>query len=114
VNCDASLDDLRFVLKVVSVTDVMEAQALVAEQTAVFHRIDGERMVHQRGAIALAVGTLALVLDEVTGGSLAHVLGARGQLTPGETVTTVALLSGAPAELHAPASCMGIRHRETS
>ena len=67
---------------------------------AVLHRIESEHLVPLHDAIALPDGTLALVLDQVTGGSLAHVLGARGQLTPGETVTTIAPLFRALAELH--------------
>ena len=67
---------------------------------AVLHRIESEHLVPLHDAIALPDGTLALVLDQVTGGSLAHALGARGQLTPGETVTTIAPLFRALAELH--------------
>jgi len=96
-----SHDDRALVVKVVRVSDVTEAQALTTHMMAVLLRIENEHLVRQHSAIALADGTLALVLDRVTGGSLDLLLGARGQLTPGETVTTVAPLFGALADLHA-------------
>ena len=95
------LDDRRLVLKIVPVTDVTQAQAQVTRQMAVLGRIGNEHVVRQHSVIALADGTLALVLDQVTGGSLAMLLGSRGPLRPGETVTTVAPLFGALADLHA-------------
>jgi serine/threonine protein kinase len=94
-------DDRALVVRIVRVSDVTEALSLATHMTAVLHRIESEHLVRQYGAIALADGTLALVLDHVTGGSLALLLGARGHLTPGETVTTVAPLFGALADLHA-------------
>jgi eukaryotic-like serine/threonine-protein kinase len=94
-------DDRALVVKIVTVSDVTEAQVLTAQLMAALHRIENEHLVRQHDSIALADGTLALVLDQVTGGSLAHVLGVRGQLTPGETVTTIAPLFGALADLHA-------------
>ena len=96
-----SLDGNRFVLKSIPVTDVTQAQALAAQQMAAYDRIENEHLVRRHSAIAMADGTLTLVLDEVSGGSLAQLLGARGQLTPGETVTTVAPLFKALADLHA-------------
>jgi hypothetical protein len=105
-----SQDDHRFVLKVIPVTDPAQAKALATQQLAVYSRIENEHVVRQHCAIDLADGTLALVLDEVTGGSLAHLLAARGQLTPGETVTTVAPLFKALADLHAD----GVVHGDPS
>lgn len=96
-----SLDDHPFALKVIPVADVTWAKAQAVRQIAVSRRLRSEHLVRLHDAIALADGTLALVQEEVTGGSLAKVLGARGQLTPGETVTTLAPLFGALAELHA-------------
>lgn len=96
-----NLDGCRFVLKVVPVADVTQAQALAAQQMAVYDAIENDHLVRRHGAIAMGDGTLALVLDEVTGGSLAQLLGARGRLTVGETVTTVAPLFRALADLHA-------------
>ena len=96
-----NLDGCRFVLKAVPVADVTQAQALAAQQMAVYDAIENDHLVRRHGAIAMGDGTLALVLDEVTGGSLAQLLGARGRLTVGETVTTVAPLFRALADLHA-------------
>ncbi|MDQ1484072.1 MAG: eukaryotic-like serine/threonine-protein kinase [Actinomycetota bacterium] len=94
------LDGHPFVLKVVPVADLANAQALAAEQMALHDRVDSEHVVRQHAAVALADGTVALVLDEVNGGSLSQLLGSRGQLTPGETVTTVAPLLRALDDLH--------------
>jgi hypothetical protein len=96
-----SLDGHPFALKVVPVADLAKAQALAAEQMALHDRVDSEHVVRQHAAVALADGTVALVLDEVKGGSLAQLLGSRGQLTPGETVTTIAPLLQALDDLHA-------------
>jgi len=96
-----SLDGLRFALKVLAVTDAAQAQEVATRQMAEFDRIGNEHLVRRHGAVATSEGTLALVLDEVTGGSLAQLIGARGQLTPGETVTTLAPLFRALADLHA-------------
>jgi hypothetical protein len=96
-----NLDDRRFVLKIVSVTDAAQARVQAARLMAVLQGVENQHVVRLHAAIALAGGALALVLDQVTGGSLVHVLGARGQLTPGETVTTVAPLFGLLADLHA-------------
>ena len=96
-----NLDDHRFLLKIVSVADATEAREQAAQLTALLDRVENEHVVRLQGAIALADGALALVLDQVTGGSLAQLLGVRGQLTPGETITTVAPLFGALADLHA-------------
>ena len=94
-------DDRALVVKIVKVADVTEAQSLTTHMMAVLHRIKNEHLVRQHISIALADGTLALVLDNVSGGSLELLLGARAQLTSGETVTTVAPLFGALADLHA-------------
>ena len=101
-----TLDDKPLVLKVIPVSDVTEARAKAVQLTAVLDGIENEHLVGQHGAIALADGELALVLDRVTGGSLAQLLGERGNLSPGETVTTLAPLFGALAALHAA----GVEH----
>jgi len=103
-----SVDGCGLALQILPVADVSEARAQADRMGAVLRQIRNEHVVHQHGAIALADGTLALVLDQVTGGSLAHVVGVRGPLTGGETVTTVAPLFGALADLHAA----GIVHGE--
>jgi len=94
-------DDRQLVVKILRVADVTEAKAQAKHLMGVIRRIDNEHLVGQHSAIALADGMLALVLDEVAGGSLAHVLAERGPLTPGETITTIAPLLGALADLHA-------------
>jgi len=96
-----SQDGQPFFLKVVRVPDVALALALASQQMAEYDRIGNEHLVRRHGAIATADGRIALVLDAVSGGSLAQLLGARGRLTPGETVTTVAPLLRALADLHA-------------
>ena len=105
-----SEDGNPFVLKVIAVPDLAQAQRLAREQMAEYDRIGNEHLVRRHGAFATSDGRLALVLDEVNGGSLAQLLGARGRLTPGETVTTVAPLFGALADLHAA----GVVHGELS
>jgi hypothetical protein len=96
-----SLDGRQFALKVLPVPDIAEAEMLATRQVTGYDQIESEHLIRRHGAIALADSTLALVLDEATGGSLAQLLGARGQLTPGETVTTVTPLFRALAGLHA-------------
>lgn len=100
------LDDKPLVLKVIAVSDVTAAQARAVQLMAVLGRIGNEHLVGPYGAIAMADGALALVFDRVAGGSLAQLLGERGNLSPGETVTTVAPLFGALADLHAA----GVEH----
>jgi len=93
-------DGHRFVLKVVPVANATKGQQLAAQQLAAYDRVENDHLVRRHGAIALADGTLALVLDEAGGGSLAQLACARGQLTAGETVTTVAPLFRALDDLH--------------
>lgn len=95
-----SLDGHRFVLKTVPVTHLAEAQTLADQQASRYGLVQSEHLIRRHGAIATADGMLALLLDEVTGGGLAQLIGARGQLTVGEMVTTVAPLFRALADLH--------------
>jgi len=101
-----TLDDKPLVLKVIPVSAVAEARVQAVQLMAVLHQMENEHLVGQHGAIALTDGNLALVFDQVTGGSLAQLLGERGNLSPGETVTTLAPLFGALAALHAA----GVEH----
>lgn len=96
-----TLDDKPLVLRVIPVSDVTEALATAVQLMAVLGGIENEHLVGQHGAMTVADGQLALVLDRVTGGSLAELLGERASLSPGETVTTLAPLFGALATLHA-------------
>jgi serine/threonine protein kinase len=95
-----SHDERRLVVKIVGVSDMAQALVQAAGVMDVVERINNEHLVRQRDVIALADNTLALVLDEVAGERLVDVLGSRSRLTPGETVTTVAPLFGALADLH--------------
>lgn len=105
-----TLDGHRFVLKTVPVTHLAEAQTLAAQQIFRYDLVQSEHLIRQHSAIAMADGMLALLLDEVTGGSLAQLIGARGQLSVGEMVTTVAPLFRALADLHA----VGVVHGDLS
>ena len=66
-----TFDDRRLVVRIISVADAPVALAQAVQLTGVLDRIKSEHVVRQHGAIALADGTLALVLDSVTGGALA-------------------------------------------
>lgn len=101
-----TLDDKPLVLEVIPVPDVLEAQARAAQLREVLAGMVNTHLVCQHGAIPIAGGSLAMVFDRVAGRSLARVLTERGNLSPGETVTTVAPLFGALAELHAA----GVEH----
>jgi serine/threonine protein kinase len=103
-----SADGHPYVIKVLGVTDLAQAQGLASEQMAEYDRIGSDHVVRRHSAVATADGRLALVMDEVNGGSLAQLVGGRGPLTSGETVTTVAPLLRALADLHAA----GVVHGE--
>jgi serine/threonine-protein kinase len=94
-------DDRGFVLKVVRVSDATEAQRRATEDMALVHRVENQHVVRHHACLALSDGTIAMLFDDITGGSLATVVASRGPLSPGETVTTVAPLFGALANLHA-------------
>ncbi len=70
--------------------------AAVRRQATVVRSLPSAHLVRLRAV----VGDV-LVLDHADGGSLAAVLSRRGQLEPGEVVTTVAPLAQALAEAHA-------------
>lgn len=82
-------------------SDLREARRHAAHLIAALQGVHNEHLAPQHDAIALADGTLALVMDEAVVGSVANVLGARGPLGPGEAITTLAPLFGALADLHA-------------
>jgi hypothetical protein len=75
-------------------------------ELALLRGIRHQHVVGLRDGVALADGSLALVLDLVDGGTLAQLVAARGHLRPGEVVTVVAPLAETLAELHAA----GIQH----
>ena len=91
------------VLRILTLPDgaaMTETLARATSLTQTLERVGTDHLVRQYDAIALADGRLTLVLDQVTGSSLTHLLDDRGPLTPGETVTTLAPLFGALADLH--------------
>jgi serine/threonine protein kinase len=94
-------DDLPLEVTILPAADADRAQVLAAQQVAVQQRITSTHLVRLHDALILADGRLALVREEAPGTSLATVLGSRGQLSPGETVTIVAPLFTALADLHA-------------
>ncbi len=94
-------------LRLIPVQDVTEARAQAMQTMAVLDGIDNEHLVRQHAAVASAEGALALILDQMTGCGLAQLIAGRVHLTPGETVTTVAPLFGALADLHAAGAVHG-------
>jgi serine/threonine protein kinase len=60
--------------------------------------------------VTLPGGAVALVLERAAGGSLARVVGARGHLTPAETVTVLTALATTLVDLHR----MGVTHGDIS
>ncbi len=94
-------------LRLIPVQDVTEARAQAMQTMAVLDGIDNAHLVRQHAAVASAEGALALILDQMTGCGLAQLIAGRVHLTPGETVTTVAPLFGALADLHAAGAVHG-------
>lgn len=94
-------------LRLIPVQDLTEARAKAMQTMAVLDAIDNEHLVRQHAAMASAEGALALILDQMTGCSLAQLVAGRVHLTPGEAVTTVAPLFGALADLHAAGAVHG-------
>jgi serine/threonine protein kinase len=60
--------------------------------------------------ISLPGGAVGLVLERASGGSLARVVGARGHLTPAETVTVLTALATTLVDLHR----IGVTHGDIS
>ena len=101
-----NLDGRRCVLTIIPVGDVAAALESAVQQIVAYDRVGSEHLVRRDSAIAVGDGALALVFDESVGGTLAQLLGTRGQLSPGETVTIVAPLLASLADMHA----VGIVH----
>lgn len=68
-------------------------------EAALLTGLDHPHLVHLHEVVPCQRG-LALVLDLAAGGSLAELLAARGRLTPGEVVTTIAPIGAALAYAH--------------
>jgi hypothetical protein len=101
------LDDEQFVLRLIPVHDVSGARAQALQTMSVLDRIDNEHLLRQHAAMALVEDALAMILDQAPGGSLAQLVAGRQHLTSGETVTAVAPLFGALADLHAAGAVHG-------
>lgn len=95
-------DGVPVAVKVVTVGLGEQADAVVRE-LGVLARVDVEGLVRFHEAVSLPGQDhrVALVLDHVGGGSLQGVVGARGHLSVGESVTVLAPVAKALAGLHA-------------
>lgn len=98
-------------VKVVPVGVGEQADAAVRE-LGVLGRVEVDGLVRFHEAVALpgADRRVALVLDHVAGGSLARVVGARGHLNVGESVTVLAPVARTLAGLHA----VGVQHGDVT
>lgn len=85
-------------IKLVPVHGREQRDAARAE-AAVLTGLDHPHLVHLHEAVPCGPG-LALVLDRAAGGSLAELLAARGRLSAGEVVTTIAPIGAALAYAH--------------
>lgn len=83
----------------------VDAEEAVRREVRILSALDHEHLVKAHAVVRVAYGTsggpgLGLVLDYAAGGSLAELLGARGILAPGETVTVLTPIAQALAYLH--------------
>lgn len=83
----------------------VDAEEAVRREVRILSALDHEHLVKAHAVVRVAYGTsggpgLGLVLDYAAGGSLAELLGARGSLAPGETVTVLTPIAQALAYLH--------------
>jgi hypothetical protein len=104
-----STDDAAVAVKVVT---AWGEEDRAVREFALLRRLPVEGLVRVHEAFSLPDDprAVAVVLDLVEGGSLTEVLLARGHLTPGETVTVVAPVARALAELHTA----GVVHADVS
>ncbi|NYG05642.1 hypothetical protein BJ986_000129 [Phycicoccus badiiscoriae] len=105
------VDGAAVAVKVVPVGTPGQADQLVRE-FAVLARVEVDGLVGFHEAVGLAgePAAVALVLDHVRGGSLEAVVRARGHLSVGESVTMLAPVARALAELHA----VGVVHGDVT
>ena len=104
-------DGAAVAVKVVQVVDADQADSL-AREFAVLARVDVEGLVGFHEAVGLPgeAASVALVLDQVRGGSLQGVVQARGHLSVGESVTMLAPVARALAGLHG----LGVVHGDVT
>lgn len=100
-------DGRRFAVKVVAASDGA-MQAL--REHGVLSAFESPHVVRLEESLPLDDGAVALVLQLAEGGSLAQLVATRGHLSAGETVTVLAPLAGALADLHAA----GVVHSDLS
>jgi len=103
-------DGRRFAVKVVPGSAVRAGAAQALRENGVLSRVDNPHVVRLEQALPLEDGAMALVLQLASGGSLEQVVTSRGHLSAGETVTVLAPLAGALADLHA----VGVVHSDLS
>ena len=80
-----------------------DAEDAVRREVRILSVLDHDHLVKARQVVPLrgsAGGGLGLVMDYAPGGSLAHLVACRGQLTVGETVTVLTPLAQALGYLH--------------
>ena len=95
-------DGVQVAIKVLAVAAGEHSDAAVRELT-VLGRVEVEGLVRLHEVVTLSGDEprVALVLDQVGGGSLERVVRARGHLSVGESVTVLAPVARALAGLHA-------------
>jgi hypothetical protein len=87
-----------------------EGEEAVAREVATLRGVRHPHLVPVHDVVALDDGAVAIVLDLLTGGSLADVVRARGHLSPGEVVTVLSPVASALSALHAA----GVVHGDLS
>lgn len=104
-------DGAPVAVKVVSLQGDEDANHVARELSAMACTdVDGLVGFHEAVGLDTDPPAVAIVLDRVSGGSLAAAVGARGHLSVGEAVTVLAPVARALAELHAA----GVVHADVS
>lgn len=80
--------------------DVSALMELAERETAILARVHHDHIVAMHEAHPLPDGSVAVVLDLASGGSLADLVSARGRLTEGEVATICTPIASALAALH--------------
>jgi hypothetical protein len=107
----SDLDRSRVAIKIIDAAgDPARTDGDHGAELARLRGVEHPHVVRLIEDITLPGGRLALVLDEVRGGTLARVVQARGQLTPAETVTVLTALARTLADLHR----LGVIHADLS
>jgi hypothetical protein len=105
------LDRARVAIKVIGVAgDPARTDGDHRAELAALRGVHHPHVVRLIEDLTLPDGRLAVVLDEVRGGTLARMVQARGHLTPAETVTVLTALATTLADLHR----LGVTHADLS